>query len=721
MKDNQQLTNNTVLDSYQAPRMEDPLREGLVLLCRHFGYTVSIAELSEGLALEQGRLPLRLVSRALRRVGITARVVNYPLQEISSRLLPALLLLRDGRTLLLVEHQLGQALLLDPESGGGELTMSLDELDSLYSGTALFARPRYRPDERAGNFAREEPEHWLKGPIRASWRDYGAAGLAALMGNLLAISSALFGMQVYDRVVPNDAFDSLWILASGVAIAIALEFVLRSLRAHMLDVTGKRLDLLLSSRLFEQVLQIRLQSKPASMGAFSSQVREFESVRDFLTSTTISAISDIPFVLLFLGVIFLIGGPVVWVPFAAVWLMLLPGLLAQPILARLSRQHLREGAIKNGVLLEAIENLETIKASRAEGRLLQMWENLTAELSSAEVKARSITALLGYAASMTQQFCYVGVIIVGVYQISAGEMTVGALFACSILAGRTIAPIAQVAGILARWQHVKVAMEGLDTLMAAPVERPFGRRFARSHALRGHYRIEEVRLNYQSDGPPALNIPQLEIQPGTHVALLGGNGAGKSTLLRLLAGLTTPNEGRILLEDLSISQIDPADLRQAVGYLPQDTVLFYGTLRDNLIPDNAGQTDDELFAALDGVGLGAFVRAHPLGLDMLLEGNNSVSGGQRQAIALARLLLQDPRIVLLDEPTAAFDNENEARVVQYLQTWLKGRTLILSTHKRALLTLTERALVLRQGRVVMDGPLTSIVSGNQVKVTENSL
>ena len=721
MTDIDQIINHEIKDGHQSQRLEDPLREGLVLLCRHFGYTVSVTELGEGLALEKGYLPIRLAPRALRRLRITARIVEYPLKEITTRLLPALLLLRDGHSLLVVEYQAGQAVVLDPKSDGGRKNMSVDELDHLYSGTALFAQPRYRSDERAGDFASEEPEHWLKGPLRASWRDYILVGVAALMSNLMAIASALFTMQVYDRVVPNDAFDTLWILASGVFVAIILEFVLRSLRAHMLDVTGKRLDMLLSSRLFEQVLRIRLQAKPVSMGAFSAQVREFESVREFLTSTTIAAISDIPFVLLFMGVILLIGGAVVWVPFVAICLMLLPGLLAQRSLARLSRQHLREGAVKNGVLLEAIENLETIKASQAEGRMLQKWESLTAELSSAAVTSRSITTLLSYAASLTQQFCYVGVVIVGVYRISAGEMTVGALFACTILAARTIAPIAQVAGILASWQHVKVAIEGLDALMSAPVERPQGRRFARSHALHGRYQLEKVLMDYQSDAPPALSIPKLEFQPRTHVALLGGNGAGKSTLLRLLAGLTTATEGRILLDDLSIGQIDPADLRQSIGYLPQDTALFYGTLRDNLIPDNVGQTDNELFTALDGVGLGAFVRTHPMGLDMLLEGNNSVSGGQRQAIALARLLLQDPRIVLLDEPTAAFDNENEARVIQYLKNWLEGRTLILSTHKRALLELTERAVVLKQGRVVMDGPLSSIVSGNQVIVKEGIL
>jgi ATP-binding cassette subfamily C protein LapB len=707
------------LDRPQAARSLDPLREGLVLLCQQFGRSASSAELGEGMPLEQGRLPLAFAPRALRRVDISARVLECPLGEIGSALLPALLQLRDGHYLLLVEWQDGQALLLDPHSAGGQQHLSAGELEALYAGSALFARPRYRSDGRAGDFAQDQPEHWLKDSLKACWRAYAATGVAALMSNLLAISSALFAMQVYDRVVPNNAFDTLWVLASGVLLAVVLEFVLRSLRAHILEVTGKRLDLQLSSRLFAQALQIRLQAKPASMGAFSSQIREFESVREFFTSSTVAAISDLPFVFLFMGVILLIGGPVAWVPLAAILLMLLPGLLVQGRLARLSRQHLREGAVKNGLLLEAIENLETVKASRAEGRLLKQWDSLTAELSSNAVSAHSITALLSYGAGLVQQLCYVAVIIVGVHQISVGEMTIGALIACSILAARTIAPMAQVATLLARWQHVKVAMEGLDGLMQAPIERPRGRRFAKPQRLRGHYRLEALQLRYQSDAPPALDIAQLEIRPGEHIALLGGNGAGKSSLLRLLAGLTSAEHGRLLLDDLSIAQVDPASLRQAIGYLPQDSVVFHGTLRDNLLLDDAGQSDEELYVALDGVGLGPFVRANPLGLDMQLDGNASVSGGQRQAIGLARLLLQDPRIVLLDEPTAAFDQENEARVIRYLQDWLVGRTLILSTHKRALLTLTERALVLRQGRLVMDGPLHGIVNGNQVKVAED--
>lgn len=697
---------------------EDPLREGLCLLCSQLGRNVSVAELGDGLALEQGRLPLDLVPKALRRAGLTARLAERPLDKLSGRLLPALLLLNDGGTLLFVGRQGDQARVLVPESGGGQLNMPMTELAQLYRGSAVLARAMHVSDGRAGSFAKKLEGHWLTGPLQAFWPSYLEVGVAAFMANVLAVSSALFAMQVYDRVVPNHAFDTLWILASGVALAIVLEFLFRWLRAHLLDGTGKKLDLQLSSRLFEQALQIRLNAKPGSVGAFSSQVREFESVREFFTSSTVGAISDLPFVLIFLAVIAFIGGPVVWAPIFAICLMLLPGWLLQGRMAYLSRLNLREGAVKNGLLLESIDNLETVKATRAEGRNLRLWESLTAELAMVAIKVRNLSALLSYGATMVQQLCYVAVVAIGVYQIDAGEMTVGALVACSILSSRTVAPMALVTGILVRWQHVKVALEGLDSLMQAPVERPAGRHFTRKPNLAGHYRLEGVQVRYYQEAPLALNIKQLEIKVGERIALLGGNGAGKSTLLRLLSGLGELNEGRLLLDDVSLSQIDPADRRSAIGYLPQDIALFYGTLRDNLLLDGAQHNDSELFTALDAVGLGEFVRAHPLGLDMPISGSGSVSGGQRQAIGLSRLLLQDPRIVLMDEPTATFDQTNEAHVIQYLQHWLAGRTLVVSTHRRTILALTQRAVVLSHGQVAMDGPLERIVNGNQVKLPE---
>lgn len=420
---------------------------------------------------------------------------------------------------------------------------------------------------------------------------------------------------------------------------------------------------------------------------------------------------------IFLLIIAVIGGHVVWVPLVACVLMILPGLLTQRLLGHLSRQNLREGAMKNGVLLEAFEHLETVKATRAEGRCLHQWETLTGELAGTAMKTHTLASTLSYSASIVQQLCYVGVVVFGVYRISEGAMTVGGLVACSILASRAIAPLSQAAGILGRWQHTKVAMEGLDQLMSAEQERPQGKRFVHKERLQGHYRLEGVRLAH-GDSPPVVDVQALNIRAGERVALLGGNGAGKSTLLRLLSGLLDAQAGRLLLDDVSLTQIDPADRQRGIGYLPQDVALFHGSLRDNLNLENAALGDEELLETLDGVGLGAFVRGHPLGLDMPIQGNASLSGGQRQAVGLARVLLQDPPILLLDEPTAAFDQGSEKQVIDYLQQWLGKRTLVITTHKKSMLALVERAVVLRQGRVIMDGPLEQVVQGNQVQAPQ---
>ncbi|MHB9797604.1 type I secretion system permease/ATPase [Pseudomonas sp. MT3] len=696
----------------QAP--VDPLREGLSLLCRQLGRPVSPGELADGIALEQGRLPLHRVARALRRAEITAQVAEYPLQRMDAYLLPALLLLKDGGTLVLAGLDGGMADVLVPQSDGGSERLALAELEALYAGTAVFAKCRYRPDGRVGDYASAEPEHWFFGPLRRLRRSYAEVALAALVANLLAVASSLFAMQVYDRVVPNGAFDTLWILASGVVLAICLDGVLRILRGHLLTVLGKRLDLQLSTLLFSRVLGTRLAARPASMGAFSTQVREFESVREFFTSSSAALISDLPFVAIFLLIIALIGGPLAWVVLAACVLMVLPGLLTQRLLGRLSRQNLREGAMKNSVLLEAFEHLETVKATRAEGRCLHQWETLTGQLSSTALRTQALVSTLSYGSGIIQQLCYVGVVVAGVYRISDGAMTVGALVACSILSSRAIAPLSQAAGILGRWQHTRVAMEGLDQLMGAQQERPEGKRFVHRERLRGSYRLEGVRLAH-GEGAPVVDVQALNLQAGERVALLGGNGAGKSTLLRLLSGLLDPQEGRLLLDDVSLGQIDPADRQRGIGYLPQDVALFHGTLRDNLNLENAALSDEELLEALDGVGLGGFVRAHPLGLDMPIQGNASLSGGQRQAVGLTRVLLQDPPILLLDEPTAAFDQTSENRVIEYLQQWLGSRTLVLTTHKKSMLALVDRAVVLRNGQVIMDGPLHQVVQGNQVQ------
>ncbi|MDL4914928.1 MAG: type I secretion system permease/ATPase [Enterobacterales bacterium endosymbiont of Blomia tropicalis] len=690
-----------------------PLSQGLHLLCHQLGKEVSLAGLIEGLPLEKGKLPLQLAPRALRRLNINAKVILHPLRQIDAYLLPALLVMNDGKSVILVKVDKAHADVLLPQAQGGLERVVLEQLEQHYSGKVIFAKCQYRADDRVGDFAKPLPEHWFFGPLKGLWRSYLEVAIAALTANVLATVSALFAMQVYDKVVPNNAFDTLWLLTSGVVLAIVFDGVLRIMRGYLLNVMGKRLDLQLSTLLFSRVLGTRLAAKPVSMGAFSTQVREFESVREFFTSSSAALISDLPFVLIFLLLIALIGGPVVWVPLFAGALMVLPGLLTQRRLANLSRQNLREGAMKNSVLLEAFEHLETVKSTRAEGRCLFHWERLTGKLSNTALKTYALTSTLSYLASMVQQICYVGVVVIGVYQISEGAMTVGSLIACSILSSRAIAPLSQVAGILGRWQHTRVAMEGLNQLMAAPQEREPGKQFIHRERLSGHYDLQNVKLSH-GDNPPVVDINTLTIMPGERVALLGGNGAGKSTLLRLLTGLLDGQSGRLLLDGVNLYQIDPADRQRNIGYLPQDVALFFGTLRENLNLANNAIQDDEMLEAIDGVGLGEFVRQHPLGLDMPLQGNSSLSGGQRQAVGLARIILQDPAILLLDEPTAALDQNSENQAIMFLQQWLGKRTLIITTHKKQVLDLADRAVVLRHGKIIMDGSLSQVVQGNQV-------
>ncbi|SFR78991.1 ATP-binding cassette, subfamily C, LapB [Stenotrophomonas maltophilia] len=703
---------STTTGSGNTPR--DPLQDGLLLLCERLGRPLGAAELVDGIALEQGRLPLQRVPRALRRADLNARVEAFELTDIDAYLLPVLLLLNNGNTLLLTAITDDQAQVEVPQAEGGTQAMPLQALQALYSGTAVFAKPRFRSDGRVGDFAAGRAEHWFYGPLRQLWRSYVEVGAAAFVANLLAIATAIFAMQVYDRVVPVAAFDTLWVLASGVALAVIIEGVLRVLRGQLLHVLGKRMDLQLGTLLFARVLGTRINAKPASMGAFSTQVREFEGVRDFFTSSTAALLSDLPFVFVFLLLIALIGGHVVWVPVVACVLMVLPGVLAQRRLGELSRQNLREGAMKNSVLLEAFEHLESVKATRAEGRSLKHWESLTAQLAGTALKTSTLTASLSHGAAVVQQLAYVGVVAFGVYRINDGAMTVGALVACSILSSRAIAPLAQVAAVLGRWQHTRVAMEGLDQLMGAEQERPQGARFVHRPRLQGAYQLHDVRLAL-GEGPWVVDVQALSIAPAQRVALLGGNGAGKSSLLRVLSGLVTPQQGRLLLDDVALAQIDPGDRARNIGYLPQDVALFHGSLRDNLNLEGAAWRDEELLEALDAVGMGPFVRGNPLGLDQLVMGNGSLSGGQRQAIGLARVILQDPSVVLLDEPTAAFDQQSETHVIQFLQRWLGQRTLVLTTHKRSMLALVERAVVMRNGRIIMDGPLEQVVQGNQVQ------
>ncbi|NHM20574.1 type I secretion system permease/ATPase [Tritonibacter mobilis] len=696
----------------------DPVVRGLLELCRIHGISTSAAQLTDGLALEVDEpLSEGQIGLALRRANMSCRISREPLEKFPTSSLPVLVFLKDGRTLVLETFGATEARVIDPEAAGGRAIWKRGDLLEAYDGRLLVSKPIDLVSSRLDG---KEPQkgHWLLRPVLGNVRIYRDVMTASFAANLLAVATALFSMQVYDRVVPNQAFDTLWILASGVGIAIVLEFVLRLMRASLVDVSGRDLDLTLSARLFEKVANMRLAQQPSSTGAFASQVRDFATVREFFTSGTVTALCDLPFVLVFVAVIWFIGGEVALVVLAGVVFSVLPGLLMQGRLAAASKENTREGAALNGLLLETISSLETVKASRAEGRLQRAYAQLTATMANTAVRTRHLTTITTQLVSTVQKLAYAGVVIAGVYLINNGSLTVGSLIACTLLSSRAMSPMGQVAGLLARWQHVRAAMEGLDGIMNLKVERPDDRHFVRASNINGAYRLDDAVYRHDPEGPPVVSIHNFEIPAGEHLALLGGNGAGKSTLLRMLAGLTDPESGTVLLDDLALSQIDPIDRRRQIGYLPQSVALFQGTLRDNLLLDHGLHSDEELLEALDAVGLGSFVRRHVRGLDLRIHSNANVSGGQRQAIGLARVLLQDPKIVLLDEPTAAFDHLTEMHVINHLSKWLEGRTTVISTHKRELLSLTKRAVVLKDGRVVRDGDLLQILNSARSNTTQ---
>ncbi|AOM01486.1 type I secretion system permease/ATPase [Cobetia marina] len=737
----------TTAPSATATSQPDPLLESVRQLLRLQGHGIDLERLRHGMPLTKGQLAPQDLEQALSRQGIAARLSQAPLDEIPASLMPCVVLLEDGSSRVLLAHETshqwpetssiessgesstkssadtsdtpadgdteaapsGPAYqLLDPLSGG-EYWQPQAELNAAYAGIALFAHGEISLD-RAEGYSQTRQGHWLTSRLKSHWRVFAEVALSSSLAALLAVATALFAMQVYDRVVPTGAVDTLWALGIGVILAIALEALLRALRAQLIENSGKKIDLELNDHIFRHAVQMRLASKPRSTGAMTSQIRDFDAIREFFTASTLGACGDLPFALLFLGLIALLGGPVVWVPVAAIVLMLIPVLLAQPWLSRLSREGMRESAVKNGVLLETLDNLENLKACRAEGHASRQWQRLTSEQTHRGVTFRHAVAWLTSWGTGMQQLAYVGVIIAGVYLIMAGELSVGALIACSILSSRAIGPTLQISALLSRWQHVKVAKEGMDALMETDIERPGDRRFARLAQARGHYHAENLHWRYDEEAPEALALDRLSIAPGEHIALLGGNGAGKSTLLRLLAGYFTPTSGELTLDHLALSQIDPADRQRAIGYLPQDISLFSGTLRDNLCIDGRDVSDMRLLEVLEMTGLGDFVRRHPLGLDMMLHDRHSLSGGQRQSLGLARLVLQDPVVVLLDEPTASLDQATEQHVIKTLGPWLAGRTLVLATHRKSLLSWVERALVLRHGKRVMDGPLDQIMA-----------
>ncbi len=547
---------------------------------------------------------------------------------------------------------------------------------------------------------------WFWGTLWRFRQYYAEAMVATVIANILTLAGVFFTMNVYDRVVPAQAYASLWTLAIGTALAALLEFVMRWLKARLVDLGGKRADLAINALLLREIMAIRLEHRPQSVGIFASAMRDFEALRDFFSSSSLVLLADMPFVLLFLALIAAVGGPLVWVPVLAVPALLLLGLLAQRPLTRAMRQHMKEAGDKHSVLVEALLNLELLKAHNAEGYLQRRWEQSNAAGAQAHLQVRTWTQLMMGVSSTTQQLVTVVMVVLGVYLIHANQLTQGALIAAVILASRALTPLTGVMSLATRWQQARSSLDTLDGLLQRPRDRQHGRSLVVPQTIAGRLDAHHLEFAYPGEHPmPVIRQLSMQIPAGQRLALLGRVGSGKSTLLRLMAGLHAPQGGSVRLDSVALQQLEPSAVRARIGYVAQDAQLFMGSLRENLLLCEQGISDDRLLAVLRELDLYEMVAAHPRGLDMpISEAGGGLSGGQRQLLAIARMMLREPQLVFMDEPTAHMDQRTETRVIAALKPWLQGRTLLMATHRPQLLEWVDAIAVIEGGQCLAHGP-----------------
>lgn len=591
-------------------------------------------------------------------------------------------------------------------------TFHIDEISPLIQHVYILRPESSIADARIDEYIKPYQANWFWSIVMQDWKRYIDIMFASLLTNLLALATIVFSMQVYDRVVPSQSIPTLWVLFAGVIIASLFEFALRVSRIYLSDIIGKRADLKISDRVFGHALRIKNKDRSKSTGTFISQIRELDGVRELVTSTTITAIADLPFFFLFLAIFWLIGGNLFWVILLIVPLMIIPCLFVQKPLANLAQEGMRESAIRNATLVESVQGIEDIKLLRAESRFQNQWNHMNNVSAEISMQQRKISGVLTAWIQKIQSLAFVFVVLVGAFAVMKGEMTTGALVACSILSSRMLAPITQLASVLMRLQQAKVAKKSLDELMQRPVDQADRAHLLHRPVLHGDYLLKKVTFQYSEDDPrPSLTLPELKIKSGEKIAILGRNGAGKSTLLQLLAGMQTPVSGSIQLDGLELGLIDPADVRRDMNLLNQNAHLFFGSIRENLSLGAPLIDDEAILQTLKNVGALDFVLEKKQGLDHpILEGGVGFSGGQRQSLLMTRLLLRQPHILLLDEPTAALDEMSEKLLINHLKQWLGQRTLIVATHRRPVLELVDRIIVIHEGKIVMDGPRDQILN-----------
>lgn len=689
----------------------DPWIDALLAVARHYRLDCSVENIRLEAAWSEGRPLAEVLGRLARQIGLSCRVGAFDAGQLTPWRLPLAVELDDGQVAVVESIASdGQLSVLLSGDAGLRTALSREQLVARARTMVVLRPARAVPDARVDDYIKPYQPHWFRAIALGDLRPYGHVMLASLMANILALAGILFSRQVYDRVIPAESMATLYVLFGGVLVAMVFDFVLRCARVRVTDLVGKRADLVASDRVFGHALRIKNSQRPRSTGTFISQIRELEQVRELMTSTTVTALADLPFFFLFCGILWYIAGPLVWVPVVALLLMVLPGLLVQKPLRRLSGEAMRESSLRSAMLVESVQGVEDIKSLQAEQRFQRQWNHYNAVTADVNLRLRFLVNTLGVWTYSLQNGVFALVVLFGAPLVMSGDLSVGSLVAASILSSRMMAPMSQVTQVLSKWQQAKLALASLDNIMALSVDDPGAERRIHRPVIAGNFALRQAVFQYGEDAPPALRVEQLDIAAGERIAVLGRNGAGKSTLLQALAGMVEPSTGEVMVDGVQLSHIDPADVRRDLSLMGQNARLFHGSLRDNLLLGAPDASDEELLSALNISGAGEVVQKLPGGLDHpIQEGGLGLSGGQRQTLLLARLLVRQPRVLLLDEPTASFDEVAEKRFIQRLDPWLEGRTLIVATHRQSILSLVDRIIVVDNGQILRDGSKQQIL------------
>lgn len=694
----------------------DPLLDCLVALARIHGKQVSRQALIAGLPLVDNLLSPSLFHRAAARAGLSARMARSTLEDIAPSLYPVILLLKErGACLLLERTEDQQCRISFPESGESSELIKRAELAQQYEGVAIVARPVFRFQQRNIDIGKgSRGRHWFWGAVMQNWRLYRDTLAAAFLLNLFALVMPIFSMNVYDRVVPHQAEETLWVLSLGAIMVLGLEFILRNIRAYIIDTAGKRIDAVISALIMERVLGVRMSARPKSAGSFAANLRSFETVRDFFMSATITAIVDFPFSIIFVFVLFWLSPWFLIPPLITMAIMLLNAIFTKEKMSTLSEQSQRASAEKNATLIEVLVGLESIKSVSAESTYQRRWERATIFISQVGSRMRLISTLSTSLAQSLQQLCSILILIIGVYLIMKGEVSMGGIIAASMLSGRLLAPMGVIAGLLMQYEQAHAALASIDQLMKLPVEREDSSSFLHRPDIKGDIEFRNISFTYPGQEIEVLSGISLTVKAGEKIGIIGVIGSGKSTLEKLTLNLYQATEGAVLIDGIDVRQIDPVDLRRNIGYVPQDPQLVYGTLRENIALGAPFADDGQIVRAAELAGIAEYANAHPKGFDLVIEERGeSLSGGQRQAIAIARALLSDPPILLLDEPSSSMDHQSEMRFKQNIASHCQNKTILVVTHRTSLLDLVDRLIVIDKGKIVADGPKSQVMEALQ--------